>query len=83
MVSHGYGAYTNTGTTISIYGLTIQPGDLLHGDANGVVSIPLAIADEVVEQAQRVLEVERSYFDFLASDEYSYAGLKKRMGREE
>ena len=43
----------------------------------------LSIADEVVEQAHRVLEVERSYFDFLASEEYSYAGLKKRMGREE
>ena len=83
VVSHGYGAYTNTGTTISIYGLTIQPGDLLHGDANGVVSVPLSIADEVVEQAHRVLEVERSYFDFLASEAYSYAGLKKRMGREE
>ena len=83
VVSHGYGAYTNVGTTVSIYGLTIQPGDLLHGDANGVVSIPLSIAEDVVVQAQRVLETETSYFDFLASDQYSYEGLKKRMGREE
>jgi regulator of RNase E activity RraA len=71
------------GTTVSIYGLTIQPGDLLHGDANGVVKIPLAVAEDVVVQAQRVLATETSYFDFLASDQYSYEGLKKRMGREE
>ena len=83
VVSHGYGVYTNLGITVSICGLTIQPGDLLHGDANGVVSIPLAIAEEVVEQAQRVLETETSYFDFLASDGYSYEGLKQRMGRHE
>ncbi len=83
VVSHGYGTYTNLDITVSICGLTIRPGDLLHGDANGVVSIPLAIAEEVVDQAQRVLEEERSYFDFLASDRFSYEGLKQRIGRRE
>jgi regulator of RNase E activity RraA len=83
VVSHGYGVYTNLDVNISICGLNIKPGDLLHGDANGVVSIPLAIAEDVVAQAQRVLEVEASYFDFLASDGYSYEGLKDRMGRHE
>ena len=47
------------------------------------MKIPLAVAEDVVVQAQRVLETETSYFDFLASDQYSYEGLKKRMGREE
>jgi regulator of RNase E activity RraA len=83
VVSHGYGVYIDLDITVSICGLTIQPGDLLHGDANGIVSIPLAIAEDVVEQAKRVLETETSYFDFLASDGYSYAGLKQRMGRHE
>ena len=83
VVSHGYGAYTNLDVTVSIYGLTIQPGDLLHGDANGVVKIPLAVAEDVVVQAQRVLATETSYFDFLASGQYSYEGLKQRMGRQE
>ena len=83
VVSHGYGSYTNLDITVSIYGLTIQPGDLLHGDANGVVKVPLAIAEDVVVQAQRVLATETSYFDFLASDQYSYEGLQQRMGRPE
>ena len=83
VVSHGYGVYTNVDVTVSICGLTIQPGDLLHGDENGVVSIPLDIADEVVEQARRVLAIETSYFDFLASDGFSYEGLKQRMGRHD
>ena len=76
-------SYTNVDVTVSICGLTIQPGDLLHGDENGVVSIPLDIADEVVEQARRVLAIETSYFDFLASDGFSYEGLKQRMGRHD
>jgi regulator of RNase E activity RraA len=83
VVSHGYGAFTNLDITVSIYGLTIQPGYLLHGDVNGVVSIPLAIAEDVIVQAQRVLEAERSYFDFLASDQFSFEGLRRRMGGQE
>lgn len=83
VVSHGYGAYLDLDVSVSICGLTIQPGDLLHGDANGVVSIPLAVAEDVVEQAKRVLETEASYFDFLTGDGYSYEGLKQRMGRHE
>jgi len=83
VVSHGYGVYIDLDITVSICGLTIQPGDLLHGDANGIVSIPLAIVDDLVEQAQNVLATETSYFDFLASDDYNYDGLKARMGRHE
>lgn len=83
VVSHGYGVYIDLDITVSVCGLTIQPGDLLHGDANGIVSIPLAIVDDLVEQAKNVLATETSYFDFLASDDYNYAGLKARMGRHE
>ncbi len=83
VVSHGYGVYIDLDITVSVCGLTIQPGDLLHGDANGIVSIPLAIADDLVEQASNVLKTETSYFDFLASDDYNYDGLKARMGRHE
>ena len=35
-----------------------QPGDLLHGDVNGVLVIPAGVADRVVEQAMRVREAE-------------------------
>jgi 4-hydroxy-4-methyl-2-oxoglutarate aldolase len=34
-------------------GVTVQPGDLVVGDADGVVAIPRALAPEVVEAAGR------------------------------
>ena len=83
VVSHGYGVYHDFNLTVSVCGLTVQPGDLLHGDANGIVHVPIEIAEDVVAQSQRVLEEEAAFFDFLHSDVYSYEGLKQRMGRKD
>lgn len=38
-------------TTIEIGGITINPGDLVYGDDEGVLIIPAAIVDEVVTKA--------------------------------
>jgi len=79
VVSHGYGAYIDFNTTVSICGLTISPGDLLHGDASGLVSVPAKIAPQVVERAGEVVEIEREYFQFLDSDGFSMEELKRRI----
>ena len=68
--------------TVSVCGLTVQPGDLLHGDENGLVKIPLDVKEAVVDQAKRVQETEAEYFDFVRNS-YTYEGLKRRMGRHD
>ncbi len=40
-----------TGVTVACAGVTIQPGDIVVGDADGVVVLPLAIAPEVLADA--------------------------------
>ena len=40
------------GVTVACAGVTIQPGDLLVGDADGVVVLPPAIAAEVLAEAR-------------------------------
>ena len=41
-----------TGVTVACAGVTIQPGDIVVGDADGVVVLPLAIAPEVLADAR-------------------------------
>src|SRR5712691_111213 len=41
-----------TGVTVACAGVTIQPGDILVGDADGVVVLPPAIAAEVLADAR-------------------------------
>src|SRR5688572_477627 len=39
--SHGYSHIVDVGRTIRVGGLVVDPGDLLHGDGDGVTCIPL------------------------------------------
>ena len=41
-----------TGVTVACAGVTVQPGDILVGDADGVVVLPPAIAAEVLADAR-------------------------------
>ena len=79
VVSHGYPAYIDFNTTVSICGLSIAPGDLLHGDESGLVSVPAAIAGEVGARAQEVVAEEEEYFKFLQSDGFTLQELKQRI----
>jgi regulator of RNase E activity RraA len=50
-------------------------GDLLHGDVNGVVSIPEECADQVAEAAYRVWAEEGETLRRIASPEFvTYSG---------
>lgn len=79
VVSHGYPAYLDFNTTVSICGLTIAPGELLHGDESGLVSIPRDIAEGVPARAREVRREEAEYFDFLQSERFSMEELRRRI----
>lgn len=57
--SHAYCHILHIGEPVRVGGLVVEQGDLLHGDANGVTSIPLDIADEVADAAQAFCEAEK------------------------
>jgi len=62
--SHGYSHIVSIHTPVRVGGLTILPGDLLHADANGVTSIPHAIASEVAQVAAEYVAAEAVVLDF-------------------
>jgi regulator of RNase E activity RraA len=61
VVAHGRPCIYDIGATVDIDGMVVQPGDLLHGDENGITIIPAEIAAEVAAKAleHRVMEQER------------------------
>ncbi len=79
VVSHGYGVFLDLNVTVSICGLTIQPGDLLHGDESGLVSIPKEIVGGVVKRATEVRREEAEFFKFLGSRRFTVEELKRRI----
>lgn len=58
LVSHAYVHITETGCPVSVGGLKIEPGDLLHADRHGVTLIPHDIANELAQACREVQEAE-------------------------
>jgi len=56
--SHAYCHLMHLGLPVRVGGLTVRQGDLLHGDENGVTSIPLAIAADIADVTQEFVDAE-------------------------
>jgi regulator of RNase E activity RraA len=65
MAAHGYCHMPFHDIPVRIGGLIIHPGDLLHGDANGLTTIPLLAAPHVPWACERYMEAEAIVMDHL------------------
>jgi 4-hydroxy-4-methyl-2-oxoglutarate aldolase len=76
-VSHAYVHLVATETPVAIAGVHINPGDLIHGDANGIVNVPLELAARLPEAAEKLKARELEVARFCQSDEFSLSELGK------
>lgn len=57
-VSHAYVHVVEFGHPVKVGGLEVRPGDLLHADCHGVLSVPKEIADKIPAKAAEITERE-------------------------
>ena len=50
---------------VHVGGVTIHPGDLLHGDRNGVTTIPNDLASAVAQACPEFMAAESVVLDYL------------------
>lgn len=81
-VSHSYAHVVEFGKPVEIGGLKIHSGDLIHGDRNGVHSIPLSIARDVPVAAAQILTRERELILFSQSTQFNLGRLEGRLRHE-
>ena len=75
-VSHAYVHLVDFGTPVTIGGLTVNSGDIMHGDKHGVMVVPAEAASEITSAAARVAERERRIMDCCAEPDFSLERLK-------
>lgn len=63
--AHGFCHFLSMNIPVTVGGVVIYPGDLLHGDLNGVTTIPLEIASEVPGVCQAIMQAEAIVLDYL------------------
>jgi 4-hydroxy-4-methyl-2-oxoglutarate aldolase len=76
-VSHVYAHIFEFGSHINVGGLEVRPGDLLHGDRHGLLSVPKEIAGGVPASAAKLQQAELRVIDFCRSPEFSVDKLRQ------
>ncbi|MCC6680854.1 MAG: RraA family protein [Phycisphaeraceae bacterium] len=73
--AHAYCHIPSIHVPVHVGGLTLYPGDLLHGDRNGVTTIPPEIADQVADGCALVMKAEQIVLDHVRSGSLSAKGF--------
>jgi regulator of RNase E activity RraA len=76
-VSHAYAHIFDFGSTVTVGGLEVRPGDLLHGDRHGLLTVPKQIAPEIPAVAAKLRQIEQRVIDFCRSREFSAEKLRQ------
>jgi 4-hydroxy-4-methyl-2-oxoglutarate aldolase len=78
-VSHAYAHIFEFGAKVNVGGLEVQPGDLLHGDRHGILTVPRQIAVQIPAVATKLQQSEQKVIDFCRSKEFSVDQLCQIM----
>jgi len=78
-VSRAYFHMLEFGIPVEIGNLKVRPGDLLHGDRHGVISIPASIAGQIPTAAARVAALERRVIEVADSAKPTLEELREAV----
>jgi 4-hydroxy-4-methyl-2-oxoglutarate aldolase len=76
VVSHGNPVICDVNIEVTLAGLAVRPGDLLHGDVNGILVVPETVASRVADEAALVREAEREILEFVRQPGFTVEKLR-------
>jgi regulator of RNase E activity RraA len=79
VVSHGNPVICEINVPVTLSGLAVQPGDLLHGDINGLLVVPDAVAGRVADEALLVRATEKVILDLARAPGFTVARLRETL----
>ena len=74
-VARSYMRLTDVGAPVTVAGLTVAPGDILHGDEHGVLSVPAQALPGIIAKAELIREDEQRVVGWSKSADFSISGL--------
>jgi 4-hydroxy-4-methyl-2-oxoglutarate aldolase len=78
-VSHSYAHIVDFGGAVEFGGLRVRPGDVLHGDRNGVISVPKEIIPDLPRATEQLQSEERDLFALCERSDFSLELLAARL----
>jgi len=75
-VSHAFAHIVDFGQSVDVGGLAVSTGDVLFGDAGGLLSVPPALVSEIPRRIDFMHSKEAHVIAFCRSDRFSIDGLR-------
>jgi len=73
--AHGYCHIVQVNVSVHVGGVMVHPGALLHGDRNGVTTIPVEVASEIAPACAELAAAEAVILDYLKAGKVDPKGL--------
>ena len=75
--AHGYCHILSVGVPVSVGGITVYQGDLLHGDLNGVTTVPHEIAGQIADACRELMAAEDIVLNYVRGENITPDGLNE------
>ena len=75
--AHGYCHILSVGVPVSVGGITVYQGDLLHGDLNGIATVPHEIAGQVADACRELMAAEDIVLNYVRGENITPDGLNE------
>jgi len=79
VASHAHFHIVRVGVPIQVKGLGLSPGDLLHGDENGLLVVPKEALERLPAAVEAVRSRERALMEFVRGSGFTFGGLRDRL----
>jgi 4-hydroxy-4-methyl-2-oxoglutarate aldolase len=76
VASHANYHIVRSGVPVQIHGMVVKPGDIVHGDINGLVSVPAGHDEALKQCVDQIRSREKKLMDWVRSDRFSLDGLR-------
>lgn len=76
-VSHGFVHVTEIDIPVTVHGLTVRPGTLIHADRHGAVAIPEAVIPVLEAAIDKLLATERIVLDAARAPGFDFARFEE------
>jgi len=74
--SHAYLRIVRSGVPVTICGMPVRPGELLHGDENGLITVPEVELERLQQAVEEIRSSERRVLDFVRGRGFTLDGYE-------
>ena len=76
VASHANFRISRVSIPVQIHGMVVNPGDLIHGDENGVITVPPTPLEAIRTAVDSVRSKEKRVLDFVRGEGFTLDGFR-------